>query len=126
MVPQAVKEVRRLRRELGFDSIAFTGSSGAALAFPLSYLLKIPLVHVRKGRSHYGNGEIEGTISTKKYLIVDDFIDRGNTVKRIIKKIENELGDQAHPVGIYLYGPCNFTSFPHKGKNIPVYRRVKQ
>lgn len=125
MVPQAVKEVRRLRRELGFDSIAFTGSSGAALAFPLSYLLKIPLVHVRKGRSHYGSGEIEGTISTKKYLIVDDFIDRGNTVKRIIKKIEDELGDQAKPVGIYLYAADGFTGFSYKGKNIPIYRRAK-
>ena len=124
VLPQAVKEVRRLRRELGFDAIAFTGSSGAALAFPLSFQLQIPLIHVRKGSSHYYGGAIEGTVSSKKYLIVDDFIESGSTIKRIIRKIKSVLKEQAQPVGIYLYVNSNREDvFSYKDKKIPVYTR---
>lgn len=127
MIPKAVKEIRALKKELDFDAIAFTGSSGAALAFPLSYLLKLPLIHVRKGNSHYFSGQIEGTISSKKYLIVDDFIDRGNTIRRIIRNIKRELGDQAKPVGIYLYAPdAESRYFFYRTDIIPVYRKSKR
>lgn len=125
LIPKAVKEIRQLRKKLKFDAIAFTGSSGAALAFPLSYFLKLPLIHVRKGQSHYGSGPIEGTISSQRYLIVDDFIDRGNTIRRIIKKIESELGGEAKPVGIYLYDATFPNNFNFHGEKIPVYRRDK-
>lgn len=124
VLPQAVKEVRSLRRKLGFDAIAFTGSSGAALAFPLSFLLELPLIHVRKGRSHYYGGAIEGTISSKRYLIVDDFIESGSTIRRIIRKIDSALNNQAQPVGVYLYVNDNREDeFVYKTKTIPVYTR---
>lgn len=40
--------VQRLRVSHPFDAIAFRGTSGAAMAFPLSYITGIPLIHVRK------------------------------------------------------------------------------
>lgn len=100
LVPLAVKKLRAIKKKYPFDAIAFRGSSGAALAFPLSYFLKLPLIHVRKGESHY-SGTIEGTISSKRYIIVDDFIDRGTTVKKIISEIKKNIG--AKPVAICLY-----------------------
>jgi hypoxanthine phosphoribosyltransferase len=121
LVPEAVKKVRQLRKEFKFDAIAFSGSSGAALAFPLSFFLKIPLIHVRKGSSHYGSGRIEGTISSKKYLIVDDFIDRGNTMKRIMKSINDDLGKEAKPVAIFLYDSMRLASFTYNKKQIPIF-----
>ena len=121
LVPKAVKKIRQLRKQLGFDAIAFTGSSGAALAFPLSFFLKIPLIHVRKGQSHYGTGRIEGTISSKKYLIVDDFIDRGNTMKRIMKSIADEIGEESKPVAIFLYDSMRRTSFTYNNKEVPIF-----
>jgi adenine/guanine phosphoribosyltransferase-like PRPP-binding protein len=101
LVPLAVKRLRAIKKKHPFDAIAFRGSSGAALAFPLSYFLKLPLIHVRKGESHYGSGTIEGTISSKRYIIVDDFIDRGTTVKKIVSEIKKNIG--AKPVAIFLY-----------------------
>src|SRR6185369_6448216 len=101
LVPLTVKKLRAIKKKYPFDAIAFRGSSGAALAFPLSYFLKLPLIHVRKGESHYGSGSIEGTISSKRYIIIDDFIDRGTTVKKIISEIKKNIG--AKPVAICLY-----------------------
>jgi adenine/guanine phosphoribosyltransferase-like PRPP-binding protein len=103
LVPKAVSTLKAFRKKHPFDAIAFTGSSGAALAFPLSYFLKVPLIHVRKkDKNHYG-GSIEGTISSRKYIIVDDFIESGTTVYKIINTIKKEYSHPAEIVGICLY-----------------------
>lgn len=120
LVPKAVKKLRAIRRKHPFDAIAFTGSSGAALAYTMSYFLKLPLIHVRKGASHYGGGRIEGTISSKKYIIIDDFIDRGNTVRRIAKTITEEL-ETPKPVAICLYSSSRMSGFELNKKEIPVF-----
>jgi orotate phosphoribosyltransferase len=122
LVPLVVKKLRTIKRRHPFDAIAFTGSSGAALAYPLSYLLKLPLIHVRKETSHYSGGKIEGTISSKRYVIVDDFIETGASIKRVVKAIDSEL-DEAKPVAILLYS----SSSAHRGgfdygkRNIPIF-----
>jgi orotate phosphoribosyltransferase len=102
-VPNAVKLIKAYRKKHPFDAIAFTGSSGAALAFPLSFFLEIPLIHVRKDdKNHYGK-PIEGTVSSKKYLIVDDLIASGASIRKIVKTIDKEYKHKAKPVAIYLY-----------------------
>lgn len=120
LVPLAVKKLRSIMRQHRFDAIAFTGSSGAALAYPLSYLMKLPLIHVRKGESHYSGGKIEGTISSKRYVIVDDFIETGASMKRIIKAINSEL-DGAKPVAICLYAGSGKSTFKFNKNEIPVF-----
>jgi len=125
LVPRTVKKVRAIKRKYPFDAIAFTGSSGAALAYPLSYLLKLPLIHVRKGSSHYGQGKIEGTISSRRYLIIDDFIDTGASIRRIVKAVDSEL-DGAKPVAICLYSSDRQSYFEHKDTNIPVFNVPKK
>ncbi len=103
LVPMAVAKLRAFRKKHHFDAIAFTGSSGAALAFPLSYFLKLPLIHVRKKDRNHFSEKIEGTMSSQKYIIVDDFIASGATVRRVIKTIKSEYGHPVEPVGICLY-----------------------
>lgn len=120
LVPLAIKELRAIKKIHPFDAIAFTGSSGAALAYPLSYLMKMPLIHVRKGSSHYSRGKIEGTVSSKRYIIIDDFIETGASIKRIIKAINYEL-DRAIPVAICLYGSSSYSAFTFNKKEIPVF-----
>jgi len=110
LVPAAVKRLRALKRKIPFDAIAFRGSSGAALAFPLSYFLKVPLIHVRKGQSHYGGGSIEGTISSKRYIIVDDFVESGRTVKTIIREINREMNAKAVAICLYAAGTYSATA----------------
>lgn len=118
LVPAAVKKLRAIKRKHPFDAIAFRGSSGAALAFPLSYFLKVPLIHVRKEKSHYGRGTIEGTISSKRFVIVDDFIDMGTTIETIVKEVKKEMS--AKPVAIVLYNSIKYGPKANF-KNIPLF-----
>jgi len=122
LVPAAAKKLRSIKRSHPFDAIAFTGTSGAGIAFPLSYLLKIPLIHVRKKeiRSH-SSYDIEGTISSKRYLIVDDFIDSGATINRIRSYIRKDRQlKKSKAVGIFLYQSRRTTQY----KRLPVFNLV--
>jgi hypothetical protein len=102
-VDAAVETVKKFKAKNNFDAIAFMGTSGAGMAFPLSYFLKLPLIHIPKpGVSRHSNNTIEGTVSSKKYLIVDDFLASGNTVRNIERVITDQTTD-SKPVGIFLY-----------------------
>lgn len=109
-------KVSLLLSQYKFDAIAFTGTSGAAVAYPLSLTLGLPLICVRKEKSHYSD-TIEGVTSSKKYIIVDDFISSGETIKRIIREISN-TNSKSKPVGIILY---NGTTSVNSFNKIPVW-----
>ncbi len=103
----AEMEARVLKMEHNFDTIVFSGISGAALGFSLSHLLDIPALLVRKPKenSHYmneGGGFLEGHLNTNRYLIVDDMICSGNTMNHIIGSIY-ENNPLAQCVCIMLY-----------------------
>ena len=92
LVHRVAKKIQALQKKLGFDALAFTGTSGAAIAYPVSVITGIPLICVRKTtRGSHCNMVVEGPSDKdiKKYLIVDDFIQSGNTIRKIIKKIKN-------------------------------------
>jgi orotate phosphoribosyltransferase-like protein len=94
-------------RETEFDTIAFTGSSGSALAYILSHEINIPLMCVRKKHdgSHFqngGNGRLEGNMESKRYMIVDDFICSGETIHDIMSTIKVYIKN-AECVSILLY-----------------------
>jgi len=112
-VNTAVEKITKFKARHSFNAIAFTGTSGAAIAYPLSYLLQIPLICVRKSirDNHFGRAtksHIEGVVNSKKYIIIDDCIASGKTIQRIRDAIKNhsiEIEDKVQPklVGIYLY-----------------------
>ncbi len=90
-VKKVVLKVVELQKTLGFDAIAFRGNSGAAFAYPVAFVTGIPLICVRKGESSHGRS-IEGptsaaSVSIKTYLILDDFVSAGSTVRAIVKEI---------------------------------------
>jgi adenine/guanine phosphoribosyltransferase-like PRPP-binding protein len=87
--------------KLKIDAIVFTGISGAAFAFPLSVSLKIPLLCIRKEKSH-SNKKLEGAREFGNYIIVDDFIDTGATIKKIINTTKRAVPG-SKPVGVFLY-----------------------
>lgn len=70
---RAYKDIRAWELAGGkFDTIAFTGISGAALAFPLALRLNKRLICIRKKNSgSYSLYEIEGDFSADTYIIVD-------------------------------------------------------
>jgi phosphoribosylpyrophosphate synthetase len=81
----------KLKEELDIDAIAFCGSSGCAIAFNLAAKHKIPLMYVRKkDEKSHSTSRVECNdkkVEVKKYLIVDDFVDRGRTVDYITENI---------------------------------------
>ena len=89
-VDRTVSIISEFKEKNDFDAIVFSGYSGSALAFCLSYLLRVPIVCVRKENESSHCSLICEGICPKKYIIVDDFIDQGKTIKRIKKEINNE------------------------------------
>ena len=100
-IRRTVTALRNLRKRTWFDAVAFRGSSGAAVAYAASAELGIPLLHVRKGGSHC-HLKVEGARGVRTYVILDDFIDSGNTVRAIVKEVRRELSEPVL-VAVVLY-----------------------
>lgn len=95
-----------------WDAIAFRGTSGSAAAFPLAAIHGWPLVHVRKPGASAHNSDSEGIVGVSRFLIVDDFISSGDTIRRIVhdlrKKENSLLWPDPKIVGIVLFdGPSS-------------------
>ena len=109
-----------------FEAIAFTGTSGAALAYPISAELKIPLICVRKSDKNHSGLQIEGCTSVAKYIIIDDFIDTGATINRIINKIK-KIMPNSKCIAVVLYDSESTLTYknesyfkPKFGNKIPI------
>jgi adenine/guanine phosphoribosyltransferase-like PRPP-binding protein len=102
VVNRAAYIIKKILIKTGFDTIAFTGSSGAAIAYPVSYKLDVPLTHIRKGKRHHCSYQVEGRYDIEKYIILDDRVDSGDTLLRIIKSM-NKAVHEPELVGIVLY-----------------------
>lgn len=118
-VDKTLTTAEQLKKSLGFDTIAFTGMSGAAMAFMLSHWMDVPLLCVRKrsDSSHYVNSfpprYLEGNaLDARKYLIVDDFIASGASVKYMIDTIK-EQNYRAECVGMLLYAAYSDSQWTH-------------
>lgn len=110
LIKRLIKKIQAFKKKIPFDAIAFTGTSGAAAAYAVSYELKIPLICVRKKDNNHCGLPIEGAVTAKSYIILDDFIDQGKTIKKIISTIKkcrkNNKSPDNNPVGIILYNDC--------------------
>ena len=84
-----------------FDSIACCGTSGMLVVPQIAELLKKNIIVIRKDLNCYSDFIIEGP-STKQYIIVDDLICSGKTVKHIMKAIKTET-PRSKCMGIYSY-----------------------
>lgn len=123
-IEEAADILSALRRHIPFDALAFRGNSGAGIAFPLSAIMCLPLIMVRKGNSH-SRYKVEGALNAASYIIVDDLIHSGNTIDVIVREIRRHSHSHFHsvPVGIYLYNQSG-PRFHHVGsKKIPVINR---
>lgn len=99
-----------MMNRLGADAVAVTGKSGLSLAFATLMLIDFPLIVVRKrGENSHGN-PIEGdpSVDVRKYIILDDFVSSGDTVKTMVGSIDEMVGSaiNAKPlrcVGVLQY-----------------------
>jgi len=85
-----------------YDAIACSGASGMLVVPQIAELLKKNIIVVRKRNEKcYSDFEIEGP-STKQYIIIDDLICSGNTIKHMIRSIHEET-PRSRCMGIYTY-----------------------
>lgn len=90
-----------------FDTLAFSGNSGALIAPILAHKLNKEIIMVRKPGVQCASGfSVEGFRDSKKYVLVDDLISSGRTAERIVKAVQR-LAPNAQMVGILLYAVDN-------------------
>lgn len=98
--------VSRLSEFEEFDAIAFCGNSGALVGSPVAFLAKKDVLVVRKDKEknqHHSAALVEGLdLSDKKFIIIDDFMSSGNTIK-FIRNTVIKAFPTATLVGILLY-----------------------
>jgi len=106
---------KHMKHGLEFDAIAVRGVSGMLVGVTVSDKLDIPLVVVRKETSPHSSNACEGIprVHSKKYIIVDDCIDSGNTIHKIVALLD-EIYPDSQCVGICLYGQSDYDSAPAK------------
>lgn len=137
-IKSMVQNVSRVFEETPFEALAFMGQSGAAIAYPLSYLLQMPLILVRKDddSSHHVKLRridrlryLEGEVHANTFLIVDDQIESGASILKIIERIR-DYNPNARCVGVMLFGnnyaretlsPNNSRMFMDQKDTFPVY-----
>lgn len=98
-----------LLQNTGADAVVVTGKSGISLAFATLMLADFPIVVVRKrGENSHGNN-IEGTqnVRIKKYIVLDDFVSTGSTVRTISREMYDaayaQLAAAPECVGVLQY-----------------------
>ena len=89
-----------------FESIVCCGTSGLMVVPQIAERLRKNIVVVRKGTDNcYSTFMIEGP-QPRRFIIVDDLICSGNTIKHILSQISIEYNTNVcYPVGIYCYLP---------------------
>ena len=96
--------------------IAVCGMSGAVVGGLVSAFCELPLTIIRKESDvHHSSYNVQGCSinSEKSYVIVDDLIDSGKTIRLIADKLEKEL---CRCVGIIVY--CEeFDSYTERAIN---------
>ena len=101
IIIKAVCDLRKIADS--FDSIACCGVSGLLVVAQVAELLNKHIIVVRKGEKCYSEFRTEG-VAPFRYIILDDLICSGNTV-RYIKKVLKEEYRRSQCLGAYCYLP---------------------
>ena len=87
--------------DIEYDGIACCGASGMLIVPQIAELLKKNIILVRKKLDGYSDFWVEGA-NCSKYIILDDLICSGSTVKHIIKSIKDDT-PISKCIGVYSY-----------------------
>lgn len=131
----AVKKWLAENPDANVTHMAVTGVSGQALAWPVSYKIGLPVLVVRKdGEKNYSGIRLVGAGELHNYIILDDLISSGATIKAIAQAIRDEwekkMLNNGHSLpldeatmprakAIFLSQSCLDTTFELNGADIP-------
>jgi orotate phosphoribosyltransferase len=94
--------VNHLKDFKEFDSIACCGISGLLVVPQISEILKKNMVVIRKKNDkRYSPFQYEGAVP-KKYIIVDDLICSGDTIRHILDTIKQDC-PRSQCLGVYCF-----------------------
>lgn len=103
----AVEVLVKVRCDHGDIHLAVTGKSGIAMAFAINMIAEFPVVVVRKPAEMSHGSTIEGMGILDKYVIIDDFVATGRTIKNIMAAIDGYAalrdGDKPECLGFVEY-----------------------
>lgn len=102
---ETVEECIQKLRQFDFDTLAFSGISGASIGFILAQLMDKEIISVRQPgvKRRAGNQyNEEGYRHALKYVVIDDLISTGTTAARVIRGVR-KIAPQAELVGILVY-----------------------
>jgi len=110
IIRYAVAQLREVRETVPFDAIAFRGLSGAILAPAIADKLGVGIIAIRKPTEQsHSFQKVEGYRNCK-YIIVDDLISSGATIRIIQDTIYNHHCDRSECLGVWLYNPNGGTA----------------
>jgi len=89
-----------------FETIVVTGLSGTLIGPTVAYLMGKDLGVVRQRKSKHCDFKLEATKPIKNYIIIDDMVDTGDTIKKIIKDVDS-FYPNAILYGVYCYQSNN-------------------
>ena len=96
----AIDRLRKMEKQ--FDTIACCGTSGLLVVPQISEILKKNILVVRKkNEKRYSPFQYEGAVP-KNYVIIDDLICSGSTVKHILKTIREDCS-RSNCLGVYTF-----------------------
>lgn len=93
-----------------FNAIAVCGSSGLLLAGHVAVCMRKNIILVRKiNEERHSKLEVEGPMDDT-YIILDDLICTGKTVRHIVDSIHDFLCPYSECIGAYMYHDDQFYS----------------
>lgn len=129
-VKKLAKETAAIAVKVGADVVVCRGLSGIIVATVVGAIYKIPFAVVRKDtESTHSSNSIEvhneSVAAYEDYIIVDDFIASGTTLREIENAIKNDnkWSIKGDCVGIVLYNDSNdYMSRNINGHTAPIFR----
>lgn len=110
LVKRLVRTANSVRKFTDFNCLAGSGHSSVPLLGALGLKLNLPFIAVRKSQDTDNDiGLVNGFFPNEgtRYLIIDDLISSGTTVKRIVDNIHKTAADRRYDnvkcVGILLH-----------------------
>jgi hypoxanthine phosphoribosyltransferase len=107
---------RLKRRRHDFDGFVVSGYSMSLISSILAYKMNMPVAVVKKQNEKRHSGFTAEGLCNKRWLIVDDLICSGDTIRHVQGAIE---GISGKVVGVVLYN-AGYNDSPHK-RNIGVF-----
>ena len=96
------RKLKNMAKDLTWDVLAFRGNSGAGVCYALAYKYGWNICCMRKPAEKSHGQMVEASIHFDSYLIVDDFMSSGSTVRGMIEDMHDEV-KRARCVGVLLY-----------------------